>query len=91
MDSEPIHIVEIRESPAGRRCENCYFYDAWYYDHETSQRMRGDFGDCKRFPPVQRALISNADGSTSGTMDIMKWPSVDDTDWCGEFREIPSA
>lgn len=67
MDSEPIHIVEIRESPAGRRCENCYFYDAWYYDHESSQRVRGDFGDCKRFPPVQRALISDADGATSCT------------------------
>ncbi len=66
------------------RCDNCKFYEP----------VDDGMGECHRHPPVFfpfRLWAEDEEETDQPRADLMnqtKWPVVEDTDFCGEFKPI---
>jgi len=64
------------------QCKAC----KWYLPRFVGDELAGD-GECRRFPPAYKAAIqtSNRPALASLAADAVKWPPVNDDDYCGEY------
>ena len=61
--------------------------DCAFFHHERDLDQEMDKGTCRRFPPsCQYDFMAEADGECGYAATV--WPSVDWTDWCGEFSHV---
>jgi hypothetical protein len=57
-------------------CKACvYFHD---HGKETRAATMAQIGECRRYPP--KVIRDDEDNY------IYFWPSIPETEWCGEFR-----
>ena len=63
-------------------CHSCYFFD-WMAKSDDKDE---GWGLCHRYPP--KALDWTDEDQIKSELTA-RWPCVNDTDWCGEYREIP--
>ena len=55
-----------------KQCKDCIYWDKWKFNIDIV------FGYCRKNPPI---VISQS------ALDKAIWPLVEETDWCGEFKE----
>ena len=82
-------------------CETCRFYSNTYPSDENHE----GYGRCHRYPPIldlhTLILVAALDRSDNGGRvsenmgmcddpDTWEFPSVNDSDWCGEHHPIPA-
>jgi len=64
------------------QCKNCAFYEHYAHANQGDKTPREDkHGWCHRYAP--RPL----EGGTGTGWSDYEWPSVEDTDGCGEFQK----
>lgn len=61
-------------TPRPERCDGCRFW--------ARNLAQAGYGECRRHSPV---IVPNRDVGNLSEMYTGHWPTVKESDWCGEF------
>jgi len=59
-----------------KTCKDC----KWWEQHSYHRPLCGEFGFCRRFPPVYRTIDENPENEKGGLVNTFE------DEWCGEFE-----